>query len=294
MEVMIATVIAATSALLSALLSHQANRESQTQSLLTHQSNFEYVRKYSDALTNSKQKVEPFIEEISQTAFTVLNYIINDVDRFSQDRGYRETATGHILNEIGCHLFNAFSYEMPWQTSLKLYSRFRVVFDLEMDFDELKPTISKINLQDSYNNWKNEYLEIKLRNTKEFVALLSRFFNTIEPEQREPIYKFCLEASESVFCLLKDSQNFFKSERVKLENMLRSNELEEVKISDYPKLANEFKSFTRKLEFLENFSLLEYSIVCDYPSYKLSQVLLIIMFMRLLQHHSSWGNYIGV
>lgn len=291
METLIANLVS----FLSTTFTYKGYKESQTQTLLTQQqSNVEYLRRYSDALINEKRRIEPYIQEISDTARIAFHNIINDVDRFSQDRKSGELATEDILSEIGVHLFNAFSYEMPWQTSLNLYERFKVIFNLEIDFDKLRPNINKINIVDSYNNWKNEHLEIKLRNTKEFVDLLASFFNSIDSENRESIYRFCIDASEPVFCLLKDSQMLFKKSIANVETIRSYNEIEEIRISDSMRLSHEFKSFTRKLQFLEHFFLIEHIIICNDRKSRLSQVLLIVMFLMLLKNHSYWGNYIGV
>jgi hypothetical protein len=153
------------------------------------------------------------------------------------------------------NLFNAFSYEMTWQTTSNLYGRFHQIIVLQLDYTEFSKERKKINFPDLYEKQKCCRVEWMLFNTKEFVELLSVFFDRITyPEE---LYQSVLSDVEPVFALIEKHRNVLKDAIAAIELAQNENKIEEVKIEDSPNLCNAYKLFERKLSFIDNYFLIE-------------------------------------
>lgn len=197
-------------------------------------------------------KNEHFIDEIAQSAREVLEDILNSTDLYSPRQNYEsKIKTRHIFYKIIINLFNAYSYEMPWQSTFNLYERFRRLFDSILDYQELHPNRNKVSLENLYG--KNIHLEYQLLNSQEFVQLLSNFCERITLPEK--LYQTSINASKPVFSLLRDKKNIFEEGSKELAAWHRLNELERDKIGNSSHLYYEYNAFAKKLNFLESFFL---------------------------------------
>jgi hypothetical protein len=259
-------------------------------SLIKLQINAEHLKKYSDALIEQKNRIEPLMREIRDAARNSLCQVANHTDNYSQSNN--GTATRHIFRNIVGHLFNAFSYEMPWQQTDNLYPRFRRIVDLQVDYKELNPNRNQINASESYEKQRHGNLEGELFGSKEFVKLLTEFFNRItSPEQ---LYQDVLNDVEPIFILLRDNKELIENEINTISSLRRSNDLEAVKIADDFKLFNEYKILESKLKFIERFYLIESWTKYRTEDLRLSQILVVGFFLIMLDRHELWGDYVGI
>lgn len=262
--------------------------------LYTRQQNATHLKKYSNKLNGQKSRVEPLIEEIAVACRNSLNKIANRTDICSQflNDEDRSPATRHIFWSIIRNLFNAFSYEMTWQTTSNLYSRFRRILDLQLEYTEFSTKREKINFPDLYEKKECCRVEGMLFNTKEFVQLLSAFFDRIT--YSEEFYQSVLSDVESVFMLIEKNRKVLKDEIAAVEVAQKENHIEEIKIEDSPDLYNAYKLFERKMSFIDNYFLIEEWAKYDIKELRLSQVLIIGFFLIMLANHDSWGNHTGL
>lgn len=251
----------------------------------------EYLKLYSDQLIEKENEVEPFISEISQVSHHAIDSIVSRIDNYLCHQAPQgQVPTGQIFRQLIGHLFNAFSYEMPWQnTNHLLLSRFTPILDLQTSYKDFEPRFNRINIEDAYHKRGRLNLEMELFGAREFLELLSDFFGCINfPDQ---LHESILNDAEPVFLLLREHKRFFQRKKSELEKLLRRNSNA---IEESPKLLNRCKLLNRKLGFLESSFIVEGWVNSDSQGYRLSQVLFLGFFLIMLERCSLWGKYVEV
>lgn len=248
------------------------------------------LKEYSNLLNDTKENIEHLMDEIAQQARITLKQIRDYLDDFSKLDIQETQKTSHIFNAIIGHFFNAYSYEINWQTTENMYlMRFPVIRDLQLDYEDLKPSTRKINRDVSY--WRSSHLDSVLIHNQEFIQLLNILFNRINSPSC--LYQQVVTASVPVFELLKIHRSKLQAAINDLERLLGRNQIEEVKMEESPKLYNEYRSFLNKLKFYENFYLIESWTKLNMKDCYLSRILLLGLFLILLDRYKAWGMYIA-
>jgi hypothetical protein len=245
-------------------LIEEHNSLSERQLIATH------LKVYSERLTEQQRRVQPIINEIA----TACKY---SIDRMAEKAGYysQTKETKYVFRRILVHLYNTYSYEMPWQTTENLYGRFRMIIDLQ---EEFRPLYDRSKLDDRNKE-------------EEFENLLSNFFVGIT--YHEKFYQAILSDVEPVFTLIQKHHKFLKNEIEVIKLTREENSNNEVKIEDSWKLSDNYKLLERKLCFIDNYFLIEQWTKYHVKETQLSQVLIIGFFMEMLSNYQSWGREIG-
>jgi hypothetical protein len=262
--------------------------------LIKREQNATYLKKYSENLIEQKRRVDPIFDELANACRNSLGQIALRTDTYSQSSKNcrRNKATRHLFCEILGNLFNAFSYEMTWQTTLSLYSRFRKIVDLQEDYVEFDTKKKRIDILSLYEKQNCCSLEGKLFNTKRFVDLLSDFFETVTSS--DELHQKVLADAEPVFTLIRKHRDTLKSELLRIELLRDENNLEEFKIADSYDLDKSYKLLERKLAFIEESFLIEQWAKYDTKEIRLSQVLIIGFLLIMIDRHKLWGQYVGI
>jgi hypothetical protein len=289
------SILSALTAARSFIISGKSNELKEKElDLIKRQQNAIHLKKYSDNLIEQKRRTDPIIDELAKVCRHVLGRIADRTDRYSQKDSYRsDTATRHLFYEIVRNLFNAFSYEMPWQTTENLYlSRFRVIVNLQYDYEGFSTKQKRIDFENLYKKGQCSNLECQLFNTKYFVELLTEFFDRIA--DHEELYQSILIEIEPVFAFISKHRDTLKNEVSAIKALKGDNRLEEFKIEDSYDLHNAYKLFERKLAFVEQSCLIEYWAKCTTPENRLSQILIIGFLLIMIDGHQSWGQHIAL
>lgn len=262
--------------------------------LIKREQNATHLKKYCENLIEQKRRVDPIFDELANACRNLLGQIALHTDTHSQpSRNCRSSkATRHLFHEILGNLFNAFSYEMTCQTTLNLYSRFRKIVDLQESYTEFDTKKKKIDISSLYEKQNCCNLEVKLFNTKEFVNLLSDFFETVTAS--DEFYHKVLADAEPVFTLIRKHRDTVKSELLRIELLRDENNLEEFKIADSYDLDKSYKLLERKLAFIEESFSIEQLAKYDTKEIRLSHVLIIGFLLIMIDRHKLWGQYVGV
>ncbi|WP_206815184.1 hypothetical protein [Chroococcus sp. FPU101] len=230
----------------------------------------DHLKKYSDQFNYWRRQVKPLIDEIDIEAHLALKDIADYTDSYSTLSKSNEMYTRHIFYKILYYFFNAYNYELIEKQELYRISRWCE------DINNI------IHIQTDYQ--ENPIIE-----HQELEKFLTVFFERLT-EQQEQLYQIAIKRSQQIFKLLEENTQFFKQGIEQLKNLLEDNQVEGGKIEENPVLFNEYHKLLRKLEFFVYSEQIKNLISYLMPDHRLSQVILLCLYLILLAQHDSWGR----
>jgi hypothetical protein len=245
------------------------------------------LNKYSSELNLLRSNLEPKIETLQRKASLAYLDIINKVDLFGSKPSSGNLR--HITQDIVFLWFNRFSDELTWQTALNLYHRMYELLHIEPDESTRGFIGDCIDFFDKkYRNRITRYLKELLIKNEKFNNLLVEYFNHLE--NSGGLYEFAMEESRPIFEDLFSLRDEIQWSADKLDQLLKENEIEEVRLYEAPKLNREIKSYIAKLRILENIHLLESTLHYDHELFAKNQILIILFCLYLIQSYWIWGK----
>lgn len=250
------------------------------------------LRKYSDELNKIKLELEPRIREISSQASVAYVDILNKIDcesmPITKSDPCPEKYLRHIANDLVTLWYHNFSSILG--------SQLFVVFSREMlEILHVEPDISVIKNKKNFIKKIVDYCKditgapkSARSHQEKFNILLYSYHNRVS--DRQHLYDESVKISKDIFDAMRLMKNDFEEAGEKIDRLMDENNIEIVKIEDFPELYQALIKYRNFISVFEDFYLFDFHIQLDAEHLKLNQVLEILFCLFLLQTYGGWGD----